>query len=89
MYLKKIINQFCNNNEFCYKITCTVLEIIVCIPLFIVLYKMCKGNEPPIKPIERPKDYNVSLMPNIRFWDIDELIKKSEEDWKNENKKNK
>ncbi len=89
MYLKNIINKFCDNNNFCYKITRTVLEIIVWVPLLIGLHNMCKGNEPPIKPIEYPKDYNISLMPNIRFWDIDELIRKDYPDWKNENKKNK
>jgi hypothetical protein len=84
MYLKKIINQFCNNNNFCYKITCTVLEIIVWVPLLIGLHNMCK--EPPPPPFEFPKDYRGPQMPNIRFWDINELIRKDEEKWKNENK---
>ena len=80
MHLKKIINQFCNNNEFCYKVTCTVLETVVWGSFIIGLHYICdKRSNPPVKPIEFPEDYRGPQMPNIRFWD---------ENWENDKENN-
>lgn len=85
MYLKKIINQYCKNN-FCNKVTCTALETIVCYSIIFVLDYVCIRNEPPIKPIEYPKDLNVSLLPNIHYYTINEFIRKDYTDMKIDNK---